>query len=75
MYDYLVNEEKSFKFKAIPYPNKMPEYLKLLADKDEIENNLLPALALKNRAIFYANMKTTLTTSLPTLPNNHYAHR
>ena len=54
MYKFLVHNEKSFKFKAIPYPNKMPEYLKLIEEKEDIENNKLTALAMKKREIFYA---------------------
>ncbi len=54
IYKFLVNDEKSFRFKSIPYPNKMPEYLKLVEEKEEIEKQKLTALALQKKQIFIA---------------------
>ena len=54
IYNFLVNDEKSFRFKSIPYPNKMPEYLKLVEEKEEIESIKLTELEVKRAYIFIA---------------------
>jgi len=59
IYKFLVNDEKSFKFKSIPYPNQMPEYLKLIDARKNIEKIELPTLELAKREVFVAQQWAT----------------
>ena len=54
IYKFLVNDEKSFRFKAIPYPLMMPEYLNLLEERDVLESRQVNLLEREKREIFFA---------------------
>lgn len=53
IYDYLVSQEKTFKFKSIPYPTTMPQYRQYLHEKSIFETETLTALELEEKKLFF----------------------
>ena len=50
IYKFLVKDERSFRFKSIPYPTQMPEYLSLVNEQKEVEE-LLVSLSFSKKKI------------------------
>jgi hypothetical protein len=53
IYNYLVFEEKIFKFKSIPYPKMMPQYREYLQQKKVFETDKFLELEERERKLFY----------------------